>query len=145
MSLIVREIDAGEKRTALRILTDDLPRTVAAAVVDEGNAAALADFSRVDQLREFMREFFCRVAQYFLLVIAGNDEIEDGRAHILSSLNIQMPSRSSTSCQFSAPSSFIILRYIKSRMMIYFGRSSAHSAASDPASFVSASMPGMSV
>ena len=145
MSLVVREIDPGKDGTAFRALNDQLPCTVTAAVVDKGDAAPLAHPFRFDQLREFFRKFSCGIEEHFLLVIAGHDEVEDRRRHLLSSLKIQSPSRCSTSCQFSAPSSCFILLYIKSRIMMYFGRASARSAASESAWFVSASIPGMSV
>ena len=51
MPLVVREIDARKERAALRAPTDQLPRIVTATVVDEGNAALLADPVAIDQLR----------------------------------------------------------------------------------------------
>ena len=145
MSLVVREIDPGKELTPLRTAADQFPRIVTAAVVDKGDAALYINTPRIDQLGQLLLQFFCRIVQHFLLIIAGHDKIEDRRAHSLSSLKIQSPSRSSTSCHFSAPSCVIILRYMESRMMMYFGRASVRRAASDSAWFVSASMPGISV
>ena len=145
MSLIVREVDPGKDRTPHRALHDQLPCAVTAAVVDKSDAAPRIHNTRIDEIHQLLLQFICRIVQHFLLIVAGHNEIEDRDRHSLSSLNIQSPSRSSTSCQFSAPSSFFILVYIKSRMMMYFGRASARRALSESARFVSASIPGISV
>ena len=108
MSLVVREIDAGKERTLFRARRDQLPCAVAAAIVDKGDAALCAHLFRRNQRGHLLTQLFRRIGQNLLLVVAGHDEIEYGCRHSTSSLKIQRPSFSSTSCQCSAPSSFFI-------------------------------------
>ena len=105
---IVCEIDPRKERAALRTAANEFPCTVTAAIVDEGDAALRIDLARIHQLSQLALQFIRRISQHFLLVVTGHNEIEDRGTHSLSSLKIQSPSRSSTSCQFSAPNSFII-------------------------------------
>ena len=108
MALVMREVDARKERTALCARRDQLPCAVAAAIVDKGDAALWAHLFCRNQRGQFLSKLLRRIVQYFLFVVAGHNEIEYRCRHSTSSLKIQRPSFSSTSCQCSAPSSFFI-------------------------------------
>ena len=47
------------------------------AVIDKKDTALIADFSLFRQLPDFFQELRCRDREYFLLVIAGNDNVKN--------------------------------------------------------------------
>ena len=55
---------------------DNLPRLVLAAVVDEQNAALVADFPRVCELTHLVAEHAAGNRQYAFFVVAGNHNIQ---------------------------------------------------------------------
>ena len=86
MPLVVCEVDARAQFIILRPRGDALPRPVPAAVVDKHDTAMRTDTAARNQRGKFFRKNMCRIVEHFLLVVAGNDEIEYGRLHDRSSL-----------------------------------------------------------
>ena len=81
--------DADIVRIARGQLVDDLPCAVLGAVIHKQDPAVRADFACSGQIGELLQEHRRGDGQNLLLVVAGDDDIQDGTGAVIHSIKPQ--------------------------------------------------------
>ena len=81
--------DADIVRIARSQLIDDLPCAVLGAVIYKQDPAVRADFACSGQIGELLQEHRRSDGQNFLLIVAGDDDIQDGTGAVIHSIKPQ--------------------------------------------------------